>query len=158
MKVWKRIIAAMLFLLICGNAMALEETETFVDFNAKLTDGMGISSTEWFSTSLNRAMLTTCLAFDLKVELGNDFDFYDMLTSPSYVGFGKSDFSLVVIGKNNVTVFEDYEDAEFETDAEFILSENCSDYYKNDVAEIEACIGVFEKTTNEFKKNQSSRS
>lgn len=167
MKVWKRIIAIILLLLICGNAMALEETEEFMDFDTQLTGGMDKSTTEWFSTGFNRALLTTCLALDLKLKLGEDFDFYDLLTSPTYVGTGKSDFSLVVIGKNNdamvivvyatinnlhqysVTVFEDYKDDQFESLAQYILSESCAKYYKNDVADIEMCIGLFAAVTKE---------
>ena len=159
MKVWKRIVAIMLLLLICGNAMAIEKTNGFIDFDTQLTDGMNKSLTEWFSTSFDRATLTTCLAIDLQLQLGDDFEFGAMLSSPTYVGktnyllvIGRNDDTMISIAyapihnirKYNMSTFEDLNKA----DMLYVLSETCDDYYENNSSDIETCLAVIAKAVN----------
>ena len=123
---------------------------------------MDKSTTEWFSSSFNRALATTCLIVDLKLKIGDDLDFYEMLTSPTYVG--KSDFMLIVIGKNDnamitiayspinnecnymIKTFENFSSAQYKTGAEYVLSQiGDGQYYENDLSEIETCVSLFAK-------------
>ena len=166
MKIWKRLIATMLLLLICGSAMAIEETGQYIGFDTQFTDEMDKSTTEWFSTGFERATLTTCLAIDLKLELGDDFDFEKMLTSPTYVG--ESDDMLIVVGRNDnslivmnyrpitnqrkymVLTLESSSESMISSFSEAFLLEICKgNYYKNDVEDIETNIKLFAKTVNE---------
>lgn len=141
-----RLIALALCLML-GTAFIgyAEDENSFIDFDATLTNGFEQSASSWFSSPLYRALLTLTLIMDVDNAL--DIDLYTAITNNSYVG-REGLFLVVGIILDDGTMLINYSpltgDAAYmysKTDLsttlkemliESVLENGCSDgYYKN---------------------------
>ena len=86
----------MLSLLLAGCAFAQSDADESVSFDPQLANALAWDAETWFSTSVNRALLTMLAMCDIVLQdLDDDFDFATALTASSYVG--RNDSELIVL-------------------------------------------------------------
>lgn len=83
-------------------SLALPAEEDFVDFTSSLTSGFDKSSSQWFSSTSNRALLTISLLTEVMVQDQEAVELVDVnLSKSSYVFRGGVQLGVLIQGDEN---------------------------------------------------------
>ena len=91
------LLIAMLFSVQLYAAADEDDSSGFVEFDSTVTDSIGYTASEWFSSSLHRAAITTLLLLELASdENAPDIDASKLIVNGTYVG--KADYNIHIFG------------------------------------------------------------
>lgn len=151
----KKVLCVILTLFLCIIPVSLaENTDEIIPYEANIANSADRTASEWFSTSMNRALLTILLLYDLPSD--SSLVGGNILAGTTYLG--KAGSTCILLGRDNDKMVSIYyvpllkeasysihdltyaSDSALDITAERVFSENCDNYYKNDDEDILRCV------------------